>query len=46
VNDFRRRVTQPPGTVTIIELREEGPILLALADVRHLPAELWPELGS
>lgn len=46
VNDFRRKVTQPPGTVTVIDLREEGPMLLALADVRHLPPELWPDLGS
>ena len=46
VNEFRRRVTQPPGTVTVIDLREGGPMLLALADVRHLPPELWPDIGS
>jgi probable phosphoglycerate mutase len=46
VSEFRRRVTQPPGTVTIVDLREGGPLLLALADVRHLPPRLWPELGS
>ncbi len=46
VNEFRRRVTQPPGTVTVVDLREGGPMLLALADVRHLPPELWPDIGS
>jgi alpha-ribazole phosphatase len=46
VNDFRRKVTQPPGTVTVVDFREGGPMLLALADVRHLPPELWPDLGS
>ncbi|MHB8420415.1 MAG: histidine phosphatase family protein [Myxococcales bacterium] len=44
LSDFRRRVAQPPGTVTIVDFRDGGPMLLALADVRHLPPDEWPSL--
>jgi alpha-ribazole phosphatase len=46
VTDFRRRVAQPPGTITVVDFRDGGPLLLALADVRHLPPELWPPMDG
>ncbi len=43
---FRARIAAPPGSVTIVELLPEGPRLLALADVRHLPKEIQPALDG
>ncbi|HUB07706.1 MAG TPA: histidine phosphatase family protein [Myxococcales bacterium] len=46
VTEFRRKIAAPPGTVTIVDFRDGGPMLLALADARHLPPELQPPLDG
>lgn len=43
VSLFRARVAQPAGSVTAFEFRPTGPLLLCLADVRHLPRALITE---
>ncbi len=43
---FRRRVAAPPGGLTVFELRDEGPLLLALADCRHLSRGLQGDFGD
>ncbi len=46
IPDFRRKIACPPGSVTVVDFRDGGPMLLALADVRHLPPELQPALDG
>lgn len=43
VSLFRARLAQPAGSMTVFELKSTGPLLLCLADARHLPPELISE---
>jgi probable phosphoglycerate mutase len=35
-NEYRRRLAQPVGGVTVFEFRETGPLLMRLADTSHI----------
>jgi probable phosphoglycerate mutase len=37
---FRQRLACPVGSLTIVDLGPQGPLVRALADRAHLPAEL------
>jgi len=46
LNLFRARVSQPVASVTIIDIKKNGPMLRVLGDTSHLPAELAAAEGT
>jgi len=43
---FRARVAQRVGAMTTFEFSANGPKLITLSDITHLPPELREEVGS
>ena len=46
ISQFRARIAQPVGCVTVIEFKKSGPLLKKLGDNCHLPPELRKEEGT
>ena len=46
ISQFRARIAQPVGCVTVIEFKKTGPMLKKLGDNCHLPPELRKEEGT
>jgi probable phosphoglycerate mutase len=46
ISQFRARIAQPVGCVTVIEFKKSGPMLKKLGDNCHLPPELRKEEGT